>query len=248
MPLMEPMFGFSRYAWKFFIPLAVVALLLAIASYFTGIFALFIVAGIVAIFAAYILYFFRDPERRITNIPNSIASPADGRVASVIEMACPEMPGGRARRIAIFLNVFNVHVQRSPIDGKVTKVDRREGKCMNALNEKCSEENEAYTVWLQTDFGPIGVRQLSGAIARRIICLAKPGDDLERGDRYGIIQFGSRVEVFLPLDANVKVQPGQKVAGGETCLAVLFEEEVRRGNSRDRRQTSDEVPIETEAR
>lgn len=239
MPLMEPMFGFARYVWKFFVPLAVLAILLLGAYYYFDSVILLVASGVVAILGAYILYFFRDPERRITNIPNSIASPADGRVASVIEMACPEMPGGRARSIAIFLNVFNVHVQRSPIDGKVTKVDRREGKCMNALNEKCSEENEAYTVWLKTDFGPIGVRQLSGAIARRIICLAKPGDDLERGDRYGIIQFGSRVEVFLPLDATVKVQPGKKVAGGETCLAVLFEEEVRRG-SRDRRP-SDEV-------
>ncbi|CAN5333587.1 phosphatidylserine decarboxylase [soil metagenome] len=223
---MEPFLGFARQVWKFFIPVAVVTLLVALWNPF--------VAIVPAIIAVYILYFFRDPNRRLPGIPNSISSPADGKVASVLEVPCDDFPDGRARRVAIFLNIFNVHVQRAPVGGKVYRVDKREGKCMNALNEKCSEENEAVTIWIESEYGPMGVRQLSGAIARRIICKAKTGDTVERGDRYGIIQFGSRVEIFLPLSANVKVQPGQKVTGGETCLAVLFEEEVRKGLSKDK--------------
>jgi len=223
--MMEPLFGFARPAYKFFVPLAVVSL---IVSYFS------VWAALVpAILAAYVLYFFRDPNRKTPGIPNSICSPADGKVVSVIEVPCDDMPEGRALRVAIFLNVFNVHVQRIPVSGQIDRVDRRPGKYMNALNEKCSEENEAVTIWIRSLYGPVGVRQIAGAIARRIVCPVERDDRVVRGDRYGLIQFGSRVELFLPLTANVKVTPGQKVVGGETCLAVLFEEEVRKGLSRD---------------
>lgn len=240
MTLMQPSFGFARPVWKFFFPLAVATALCATLQWW-------IAAALLAILAGYVLYFFRDPERKTPKIPNSICAPADGKVASILEVPCEDIEGGRALRVAIFLNIFNVHVQRVPLDGKVYRVDQREGRCINALNEKCSEENEAVTVWMETDFGPIGVRQLSGAIARRIICHAEKGMELARGQRYGIIQFGSRVEVFLPLDATVKVQPGQKVTGGETCLAVLREEEVRQGVSRPSTPSSVQVPVTAKA-
>ena len=227
MSRMEPFLGLSKQVWKFFLPVFAVTLLVG-----------FLVSWLIALLPAglglYILWFFRDPERKTPGIPNSITSPADGKIASVLEVPCEEMPGGRALRVAVFLNVFNVHVQRAPIAGRVFKREVRAGQCMNALNEKCSEVNEAVTIWLDSEFGPIGVRQLSGAIARRIICAAKEGDSLERGERYGIIQFASRVEVFLPLTASVKVQPGQKVVGGETCVAVLFEDQVRKGLSKEK--------------
>lgn len=223
---MAPVFGVNRAGWKFFAPLAVVTIIL-------GLTPLYWLALLPAILAAYVLYFFRDPNRKTPNIPHSICAPADGKVVSVLEVPCPEMPEGRALRIAIFLNIFNVHVQRSPMAGVVRSVVHRSGKMINALNEKCSEENEAVTVWLDTAHGPIGVRQITGAIARRIICAVEPGDELQRGERYGIIQFGSRVEVFLPLDATVKVQPGQKVTGGLNCMAVLSEDMVKRGLSRE---------------
>jgi phosphatidylserine decarboxylase len=224
--MMEPLLGFARPAWKFFLPLAALAILLAA-------FVAWWAALVPAILASYVLYFFRDPKRKTPGIPNSICSPADGKVVSVLEVPCEDMPDGRALRVAIFLNIFNVHVQRAPVSGTVYRVDRRPGKFMNALNEKCSEENEATTIWIQSLYGPVGVRQIAGAIARRIVCAVDRNDRLVRGDRYGLIQFGSRVELFLPLSANVKVTPGQKVRGGETCLAVLFEEEVRRGLSRE---------------
>lgn len=225
--LMKPVLGVAKPAWKFFIPLAVVTLLLAY-------FGLYIPAAVTGILGGYVLYFFRDPKRRTPGIPNSICCPADGKVVSVVEVPCEQMPGGRARRVAIFLNIFNVHVQRVPVTGEVTSVDRKAGKFMNALNEKCSDENESVTIWIDSEFGVVGVKQIAGAIARRIVCPVNAGQVLERGSRYGLIQFGSRVELFLPLSASVKVQPGQKVVGGETCLAVLYEDEVRKGLSRER--------------
>ena len=166
MALMEPTLGIARTSWKFLIPLVVAVVVAAVLGWY-------IAAVVLAVLAAYIVYFFRDPERKTPRIPNSICSPADGKVVSVIEVPCDQMPEGRARRVAIFLNVFNVHVQRAPMAGRVYRVDTRRGRCMNALNEKCSEENEAVTIWMRTDFGPVGVRQLSGAIARRILCFAK---------------------------------------------------------------------------
>ncbi len=223
---MEPKYGIAGPGWKFVIPLAVLGVLCLLLGWPLA-------AAVPLLLAGYVLYFFRDPERKTPGIPNSSCSPADGRVASVLEVPCEEMPGGRAIRVAIFLNIFNVHVQRCPLAGSITSVTHRPGKKLNALNEKCSEENEAVTVWMDTAFGPVGIRQIAGAIARRIVCSAEIGQEFKRGERYGIIQFGSRVELFLPLSASVKARPGQKVVGGQTCLAVLFEEEVRQGLSRE---------------
>ncbi|MEO8377582.1 MAG: phosphatidylserine decarboxylase [Candidatus Sumerlaeota bacterium] len=223
---MKPVLGFAKPAWKFFLPLVALAVIL---GYFSV-----IAASVVGVLALYVMYFFRDPNRKTPGIPNSICCPADGKVVSVVEVPCEYMQDGRALRVAIFLNIFNVHVQRVPVSGEVIAVDRKAGKFMNAMNEKCSEENESATVWIDSDFGVVGVRQIAGAIARRIVCFPKVGDVLDRGARYGLIQFGSRVELFLPLSATVKVQPGQKVVGGQTCLAVLFEDEVKKGLSKDR--------------
>lgn len=224
-------------AWKFFLILA--ALTIAAVIFFWPL------AIVFAVLAIYVLYFFRDPRRRVPNIPGAMVSPADGKVVSVIEVPCEQIPGGRARRIAIFLNIFNVHIQRASHAGRVTDVIRKQGRFINAMNEKCSEENEQCTIWIEAEEAVFGIRQIAGAIARRIVCDVKKGDSLERGERYGLIQFGSRVELFLPLDANVKVTPGQKVVGGETCLAVLFEEEVRKGRrpSRESMEANEKVPV-----
>lgn len=238
MPAIKPILGLAKPVWKFFLPLLILALLFTVLGWY-------LLSAPVYILALYVLYFFRDPERKTPNIPNSVCAPADGKVVSVLEVPCDHMPGGRATRVAIFLNIFNVHVQRAPFAGVVRAVEHRPGKFMNALNEKCSEDNEAVTVWIDTEFGPIGMRQIAGAIARRIVCAVEPGDVLQRGDRYGIIQFGSRVELFLPLSATVKVQPGQKTKGGETCLAVLYEEHVRKGLSKE--QVAKLATVEAEA-
>ncbi len=212
-------------AWRFFVPLALAT---AVLAYF------FWPAAIVtALLAVYVLWFFRDPRRKTPSIPGAMVSPADGKVVSVIEVPCARMPGGRAKRVAIFLNVFDVHIQRSSHGGTVIDVESRPGKFINALNEKCSEENEQTTIWLESDEEEqpqvFGIRQIAGAIARRIVCNAKPGDSLARGERYGLIQFGSRVELFLPPDATVKVKPGMRVKGGETCIGLLYEREALKG-------------------
>ena len=224
MHLFNPTLGIAPGGWKLALPVLILAVVL-------GLLWTPYAAILPAILGAYVLYFFRDPRRKAPGIPNSICSPADGVVASILEVPCPDMAEGRATRVAIFLNVFNVHVQRTPLAGTVTRVDRRAGRCMNAMNEKCSEENEAVTIWLDTQIGPVGVRQLSGAIARRIVCWATEGTKLDKADRYGLIQFGSRVELFLPLSCTVKVVPGQKVVGAITCMAIAHEAETRKGKT-----------------
>lgn len=212
--------GIAAPAWKFVIPLLLATALLGW-FFWPG-------AVVTGVLALYVCYFFRDPRRKSPNIPGVIVSPADGVVASIIELPCPEIEGGRAVRIAIFLNIFNVHIQRAPFAGTVRAIVKKPGKFMNAMNEKCSEENENLTVWLDTELGTMGLRQITGAIARRIVCWAEVGDSLRRGDRYGLIQFGSRVELFLAPGAELKVTPGQKVTGGETVLAVVNSEAVLR--------------------
>lgn len=226
--IMQPSpFGVAPPAWKFVAILLVAAVVLGVIYW--------PLALVPMVLALYVCWFFRDPNRKCPRIPGSFCSPADGKVVSVIEVPCPEMPGGRARRIAIFLNIFNVHIQRMPYAGKVTAIIQKEGKFINALNEKCSEENEQVTVWMEGEGGLVfGVRQIAGAIARRIVCYVENGEELQRGDRYGLIQFGSRVELFLPLTATVKVTPGQKVTGAQTCLAILDEEAVKRPDSASR--------------
>lgn len=185
-------------------------------------------AVVCGVLAAYVLWFFRDPERQFTKPADVLCAPADGKVVSVLEVPCDRMPGGRAMRIAIFLNVFNVHVQRAPAAGRVIDVERRAGKFLNALNEKCSEENERVTTWLRTPHGvDFGVRQIAGAIARRIVPYIRRGDRLDRGERLGLIQFGSRVEVFLPIGSKALVRAGQNTVAGRTPLARFAE--TRRG-------------------
>lgn len=211
----EPFLNLAPQVWKFFIPIA----LISVVQFF-----LFPPMGIICgVLALYILYFFRDPVRKAPNFPNGLISPADGKIVSVEEVDNEQMPGGKALRIAIFLSIFNVHVQRASFDGRVIDVKRNPGKFLNALNEKCSEENEQVTIWLKEGKLTYGIRQIAGLIARRIICNVKVGDFLKRGQRYGIIQFGSRVELYMPVGAEVRVEPGQKVRGGETCLAVWDE-------------------------
>ncbi len=217
-------FGIARPAYKFIVPLKLLAFALLLGGWFAGgrVGLWVMVSAVVpGVLAGYVAWFFRDPHRRIAGGKGVVCCPADGKVASIIEVPCAEMPGGRARRVAVFLNIFNVHIQRTPVSGRVTKVTHKKGKFMNAMNEKCSEENENVTVWLASGDRVVGVRQITGAIARRIVCYVRKGAELRRGERYGLIQFGSRVEVFLPMDAKVRVKVGQKVSGGSTLLAVI---------------------------
>lgn len=234
MAVMKSPLRIAPQAWKFAAPLIIIAaILIYLGANLAG--------GSVLLLSAAILGFFRDPERATPKIPNSICAPADGRITAVEEIDCQDMPDGRAQRISIFLSLFDVHIQRAPVSGMVSAVERRSGRYGSAVRERSAAENQSNTVWINSDFGLIGVRQIVGMIARRIVCNAKEGDYLERGERYGLIQFGSRVDLLLPLDASVKAAPGQRVRAGETCLALFFEEEIRKGIVRESRSSAENV-------
>ncbi len=214
-------------AWRFVIPSAALAIVSAVAANFWA--WAWIATAVFALAAAFCLYFFRDPERKAPNIPGAMVSPADGRVVSVEEVADERFPGGRARRIGIFLSVFDVHVQRAPFDAQVENVEYQPGKFLNALNDKSSEDNEHTVILMRHGALPLVVRQIAGAIARRIICPLAPGEHLTRGQRIGLICFGSRVEALLPLEAEIRVRPGLSVRGGESVLAILNGEKALNG-------------------
>jgi phosphatidylserine decarboxylase len=162
--------------------------------------------------AAFCLYFFRDPDRTIPD--GSVAvSPADGKVVAVRT----EDPS--SSRISIFLNVFDVHVNRAPIAGAITNIEYTKGKFLVASREVASSQNERNTFTIQGQGTRVGFSQIAGLIARRIVCYKKPGDQVAKGERVGLIKFGSRVDVFLGPEWEITVKPGERVAGGSSILA-----------------------------
>lgn len=173
------------------------------------------------IISIFIIQFFRDPKREIPQQANVVLSPADGKVIC-IEETDDVYQNIRALKISVFMNVFNVHSNRSPVDGEVVGLQYYAGKFVNADFDKASTENERNAMILQLANGQkITVVQIAGLVARRILCYARTGSTLARGDRYGFIRFGSRVDVYLPLDAKPMVTIGQKVSATETILAKL---------------------------
>lgn len=173
------------------------------------------------IIAAFVLQFFRDPPRAIPPDPGAVLSPADGRIVAVERTADPYLER-EALRISVFMNVFNAHSNRSSVDGEVVKTWYFAGRFFNAALSKASLENERSALWIKTPDGrDVTVVQVAGLIARRIFCYAKAGQRLERGERFGFIRFGSRVDVYLPLDAVPKAAVGDKVYATTTVLAIL---------------------------
>ena len=168
--------------------------------------------------AAFFLWFFRDPERAIPGGPGLVVSPGDGVVTETVTIATPE---GTRQRISIFLSVFNVHVNRSPIAGVLTRVEYRRGKYLNAMNPASAEENEQNIATVRDGEVEVIFKQIAGLIARRIVFNHKEGDRLERGQRVGLIKFGSRVDVILPATARIVVKMGDRVSGGSSVLAQV---------------------------
>jgi phosphatidylserine decarboxylase len=166
-----------------------------------------------------VLQFFRDPARFIPSDPNAVLSPADGRIV-VVEKTRDLYANRDALKISVFMNVFNVHSNRSPVDGKIQSVTYFPGKFLNADLDKASMENERNAVVIQAANGAtVTAVQVAGLIARRILCYVGQGESLSRGQRYGFIRFGSRVDVYLPVDAVPKVTIGDKVSASSTVLA-----------------------------
>jgi phosphatidylserine decarboxylase len=184
----------------------------------------FVSAWLSLIFLALFLFtvaFFRDPDRPVPADPNLIVAPADGRIRDIVEWDEKEVLKTKTRRIGIFLSIFDVHTNRAPIAGRIVYRQHREGLCLDARDPDCSEKNEAMTWALENSQGTIVVRQLTGAIARRIVAWANVGDELKKGERFGMIRFGSRTELYLPLEAEVLVKTGDHVCGGSTAIARL---------------------------
>ena len=169
----------------------------------------------------YIFWFFRDPARISPDDPGAVVAAADGRVADIVEIEEPEVLHARQMRVGIFLSVFDVHTNRAPVEGKIVYLKAHAGLCLDARHADCTTKNRALTWAFQNQRGTFVVRQLTGLIARRIVGWSKVGDVLKKGDRFGMIRFGSRTEVYLPLDAEVLVKVGDRVTGGISVIARL---------------------------
>ena len=204
----------NREGYPFIAGFAVVTLLLGLFS--TSLF------WIGAILTAWCAYFFRDPVRVTPLDDRLVISPADGVVSAVGPAVPPRELGlgsGEMTRVSVFMNVFSCHVNRSPVRGKITRIEHRPGKFLNAELDKASQENERNGLVIESPNGVIACVQIAGLVARRIVCWAETGGNIGAGERIGLIRFGSRLDVFMPTDATVKVAVGQTAVAGETVMA-----------------------------
>jgi len=170
---------------------------------------------------AFFAFFFRDPDRVSPPDANIVLSPADGRVLVAGPAVASAAPPGSWQQISIFLSPMDVHVNRIPASGRVTKVSLTPGRFVPAYRHDAATVNERSEIWIDHDGQPIVARQIVGVLARRVVCRVQPGADVRAGERFGIMKFGSRMDVFLPLGAEIRVRVGQTVCGGETVIAVL---------------------------
>jgi phosphatidylserine decarboxylase len=182
---------------------------------------LWLLAFLLTVIALWVAYFFRDPERTGERGEQVVIAPADGKVVLISEVDEPAFMGGRAMRVSIFMNVFNVHVNRYPVSGTIRYLKYNAGKFLNASAEKSSLENEQMSVGIETPRGRILVRQIAGLIARRIVTYSKLGEMVSQGDRMGLIRFGSRVDVFVPVNAKILAKIGDMTVAGTTVISEL---------------------------
>ncbi len=216
----------AREGWPF---IAIAFVMAILVNYFAG----FVWAIFFWVIAAFVLQFFRDPAREIPSVKNAVLSPADGRIVAVEQIEDPYLKRD-AIKVSVFMNVFNVHSNRSPIDGDIRDKWYFPGKFINADLPKASLENERNALWIRADNGAdVTCVQVAGLIAKRILCHVTPGEHLARGQRFGFIRFGSRVDVYLPLGTQVNVNIGDKVSATSTVLAELKEQEPVSPESND---------------
>ena len=210
-----------KEAMRFIIPLGILcALLLVVLFRWPSVwFVTLPVVLLVVLLIAYVFYFFRDPERAVPPDGRIIVSAADGLVVGVEEMEEPDFHLGPMLRISVFLSVFDVHINRSPVAGTVKSTVYKAGDFLDVRHPDCSTRNECRSWWLETPGGDVAVRQIAGLIARRIVAWAGEGSVLSRGQRFGLIRFGSRTEVFLPIGCVPLVKVGDRVEGAATPIA-----------------------------
>ena len=182
-----------------------------------------IMAGLFSLILLFSLNFFRDPERTIPEGDDIIISPADGKVTTVTTINDPDI-GENSKLISIFLNIFDVHANRVPISGKVISVNHKDGRFVSAFRHDATDVNEQTITLFDTSLGTVKVKQIAGLLARRILCYAKSGEKMDKGDRLGFIMFGSRTDVIFPPSVNVLVNVGQRVIGTETIIGKFVNE------------------------
>ncbi len=182
--------------------------------------ALKIAYGIIGFLFVFSLFFFRDPQRPFPKDENTIFSPADGKVVQIKDVNDPDV-GNDVVQVSIFLSVFNVHVNRVPVSGTVKSMEFFKGKFLAAFNHKASEDNQRTEIVMETSNGPIRIRQITGAVARRIFCYADPGTAMAQGDRLGYIMFGSRTDIIFPKTAALNVEVGTVVKGGMSTIGTF---------------------------
>lgn len=207
---------FAREGAPFIAAPSAFAFFAAVAGVLSGEALLLAAAAVLLAAAALSAFFFRDPERLPPDSEDAVVAPADGRVTAVAPAGDGDAPG---HRVSIFLSLFDVHVNRSPAAGRVASVTHRPGEFRAAFRPDAAERNERNELEMECGRGPILVRQIAGVVARRIVCRAAPGERLRRGERFGLIRFGSRTEVLLPPNCRPTVRPGDRVRGGETVIA-----------------------------
>ncbi|GBD96625.1 MAG TPA: phosphatidylserine decarboxylase family protein [Nitrospirae bacterium] len=208
------MLQFAKEGYPFIIFFASITVISAILGLRWG-------AALALILTLFMFYFFRDPERVITTDRNAFIAPADGKIILITEAKEDEILNGNRLKISTFMSPLNVHINRAPCDGIVKDVQHYPGKFYSAFKDDASILNEHITMLLDCDnHGPVVVKQIAGAVARRAVCRVKPGESLSQGERYGMIKFSSRVDIYLPLDTEIKVQLNDRVTAGETILGV----------------------------
>ena len=211
----------ARDGMSVIIGTGIVLLILLILAFIFKYMALWIIVIPVAILFFFNFFFFRDPERSFDGPPNEIVSPADGKVILIEETDEPYFLKSKAIKISIFMSVFNCHVNRIPINGTVDFLQYKKGQFLAAFDHRSGEFNEQQIIGITSAYGKILFKQIAGILARRIVCKLQLGQKVQRSQRFGMIKYGSRLDVFLPLNVDVKVKLNQKTTAGETVLGVF---------------------------
>ena len=213
--------SFAREGLPFIAIATVIAALAFLVALMQRSWPAWLLAFLLTIIALWVAYFFRDPERTGERGEQVVIAPADGKVVLITEVDEPSFLQGRAQRVSIFMNVFSVHVNRYPVTGTVKYVSVNKGKFLNAADPRSSMENEQTSVGIETSHARVLVRQIAGLIARRIVTYSREGEHVTQGERMGLIRFGSRVDVFVPVGAAIKVKPGDLTVAGVTVVGEL---------------------------